>query len=459
MLYLQFLNTTIEPKIQLNPLLCARIVSMTLSQKVAFNTLIQVFSKVITVGLTLLTTILLTGYLGKEGYGNYIYVINLAIIFGALADWGTATIGVREVSKEKGNQGKILGNIFILRLLFSFLAVVLLLIVSFFLPSANFIRIASLIVFLVAIRASFTILFQSRLEMQKTAMADIATSALIFIFSWYVVQKNLGLGPLIWAVIWAAFLAVLMAGIFALKTIKYEFVLDKKILKRVLIESLPMGAILLMFTIDNKIDTVMLGSIKGSGPVGIYGLSSRVYDVLILGAAYLMNALLPVISKYADIGIWRSRLADIYQKTFDVLLLIGLAVVILIYFLAPLMIKILTQQRYQEFSDSVGVLKVASLAMFFAYFNHLTGYTIVALGKQKTYFWIASLSLGFNIIANLIFIPRFSYWGAAWVTVLTEGLVLIITSIFIFRLIKVVPSISSFPKTAIQLIKNRGKIF
>lgn len=433
---------------------------MTLSQKVAFNTAIQVASKVITVSLTLLTTILLTGYLGKEGYGEYIYVITLAILFGALADWGTVTIGVREASKEKENQGLLLANIFFLRLILSLVAAFLLFIFAFLVPSLRTaIGIASLIVILVALKASFMIVFQSRLEMHKAALADITTSFLILLFSWSVIRQGLGLGPLIWSVVWASALAALVAAVLAIKTIKYKFSLDKKIMTKIISESLPMGAILLMFTMDNKIDTVMLGLLKGSGAVGIYGVAYRIYDVIILGAAYLMNALLPVISQFFDLNRWRGKLQKIYQEAFDVLLLMGVGIVVIVWFFAPLIIRILTQQRFGEFIDSVNILRVLSLAMLVAYFNHLTGYTIVALGKQRTYFWVALTSLVFNIIVNLIFIPRFSYWGAAWMTVLTEVLVLAITLIFVFRLIGIFPSLVEFPKTILKLIKNKGKIF
>ena len=440
---------------------------MELSQKVAFNTFIQIASKIITVSFALLTTILLTGYLGKEGYGDYIYIITLAIIFGSLADWGTATIGVREVAKEKESQGKLLGNIFILRLGLSFLAIVLLFAFSLFLPIQTqnplllrkMIKIATLIVFLVAIKASFGIIFQSRLEMQRAAVADITTSLLIFFFSWYVVQKGLGLGPLVWAVVWASGVAVVIAGILALKTARYVFQIDKEIMAELIRESLPMGAILLMFTMDNKIDTVMLGAIKGSGAVGIYAIPCRIYDVLILGAAFLMNALLPVISQYSDLERWKDKLRQIYQKAFDILFLMGSAGLVFILIFAPLLVRFLTWQRFGEFGDSVTVLRILVLAMFIAYFNHLTGYTIVALGRQRPYFFVAFGALIFNVIANLIAIPRFSYYGAAGVTVLTEGLVLMITSIFIFRLLKIIPSPVEFPKTLVEIFKTRAKIF
>jgi O-antigen/teichoic acid export membrane protein len=405
---------------------------MSLARKIAFNTGVQIASKIVTVSLTLLTTILLTSYLGKEGYGAYIYVLNLIIIFGSLADWGTATIGVREVAKEENQRTKLIGNLLALRLLLSLMAMLALFIFSFWLPWAGFIRLASPIIVLVSIKAFFAILFQAQLEMQKAALADMVASLFIFIFSALVIKKGFDFGLLIWSVIWATLLSALLAAFLARKSFKYRFTLDKKIIKHLLIESLPMGAILLMFTIDNKIDTVMLGLLKGSGEVGIYGLSSRIYDVLILGAAFLMNALLPVLSNLTELK-YRPRLISLLEKTFLVIFLGGLAVALIVLLFSPFLVRVLTQKNFYQFFNSIAVLKIMALSLFIAYFNHLVGYTLVALNQQRPYFWIALGSLIFNLTANWWLIPLFSYYGAAWVTVFTEGLVLISTSALLYR--------------------------
>lgn len=435
---------------------------MSLSKKIVFNTAVQVASKTLSVFFTLLTTILLTSYLGRESFGDYIYVITLMVMFGSLADWGTATIGIRESAKQPKKQGQILANILVLRLLLSFLAAGLLIVLAFIVPlqtsNPEFLRqaiiAASLFLIFNALKSSFGIVFQVKLQMQKMAIADIATSALIFLFSWFFIQQQLGLVSLIIAYLLAIVSGLVLAACLAFKTIKFVFRFDRQIISKLIKESLPMGAILLMFTIDNKIDTVMLGAIKGSGTVGIYGIAYRVYDVLILGAAFLMNALLPVFSKWSNVSQEGNKLKQGYQKAFDVLLLMGVGVVILVWFLAPWMVQILTQQKFIEFADAVVVLRILSLAVFLAYFNHLTGYTIIALGRQRSYFFVALTALIFNVTANLFFIPRFSYYGAATVTILTEAIVLVITTIFIFRLLKFIPSFFSFPKTAVQLMKQ-----
>ena len=440
---------------------------MSLSQKIAFNTVIQIGAKIMTTIFGLLVTIFLTHYLGRDGFGDYMYVISLMIIFGALADWGTATIGVREAAQRKNNQEKILVNIIIIRLFFSLIAALMMVLTALVIPlktsNSGLLRqvivLGGLVVIFSAIKSSLFVVFQTKLQFKKQALVEISTSFILLTLSFFLVKQQAGLLSLVGAIVLANFFGMIFSIFLAKQTNKFTFQLDKEFIKRFLVEAFPMGLILLIFTIDNKIDAIMLGSIKGSGAVGIYAVASRIYDVLILGAAYLMIALLPIISRYANLERWREKLREIYQKSFDLLLFMALAMVVGLWLLAPLAVKLITQSRFLEFSETVVVLRLLALALFLAYFNHLTGYTIVALGKQRTYFFIALGALVFNISANALVIPRFSFYGAAGVTILTEGLVLLVTTIFIFRLIGLWPSPCQFPKTIIVFLKNRGKIF
>lgn len=438
------------------------------SQRVTRNTLIQIAAKAVTVIFSLVTTILLTRYLGRSGYGAYMYVFTLIVLFGGLADWGTSTIGVREAARNLDEQKKIFGQIFLLRLVFSLLASGVMILAAFIMPiktelgpdtMRKAIILGSLILFLFANRASFGVVFQTRLEIEKLAVADVVAGGLTMILSWIAISLNAGLLVLVFVVLSATLISVTIAYFLAKDFIAFSFHWDRQFLGRFFLESLPMGAVLLLFTVDNKIDTVMLGAMKGSDAVGVYSLAYKIYDVLILGAAYLMNALLPVISRFSIEEKNKSELTIIYQKAFDLLFIMGLAVVGFVYLFAPLIVELLSQTRYFEFFGAVVALRILSLALFLAYFNHLTGYTIVALGYQRPYFFIALGALVFNVIANFFVIPSWSYNGAAGVTVLTEALVLLVTNIFVFRLMKTIPSPFRWPKTLVEFAKNRGKIF
>src|SRR4030042_5069103 len=104
------------------------------AQKAAFNTVVQIFAKMITVGFGLALMILLTSHLGRDGYGDYMYILTLVVIFGSFSDWGTAIIGVREAAKNRKKQDEILINVFFIRLFLACLGSLLLIAAGYLLP-------------------------------------------------------------------------------------------------------------------------------------------------------------------------------------------------------------------------------------------------------------------------------------------------------------------------------------
>jgi O-antigen/teichoic acid export membrane protein len=197
-----------------------------------------------------------------------------------------------------------------------------------------------------------------------------------------------------------------------------------------------MGAILLLFTAVNKIDTLILALLKGNSAVGIYALTYRVYDVVILAAAYLMSSVLPLLVQEYISGRGRSKVRELLKRIAAGMGLLVLVMLATVWLAAPLIIWVLTQKRFEEFGEAVGVLRILTLAAGVAYFNHLTGYTLVALGEQKRYLKVPILALIFNVGLNFLLIPRWSYFAAAWVTVATEGLALILSTRCLYEALK-----------------------
>jgi O-antigen/teichoic acid export membrane protein len=61
-------------------------------------------------------------------------------------------------------------------------------------------------------------------------------------------------------------------------------------------------------------------------------------------------------------------------------------------------------------------------ALVFSYFGHLFGFSLISRDGQKEMMKLGMVVLFFNLVANLIAIPRLGIVGAAVVTVLTEAL-------------------------------------
>lgn len=436
---------------------------MNLSRLVAYNTLIQILGKAVTLVFGITTTALLTNYLGPVGFGEYTFALSFVAIFSSIADWGTTLIAVREASRSPESQGEIFTNVLFLRLGLSFLAMLAVWAIALFFPfsptDADFLRrlvmLASTLILIFALKTSLEIVFQTKIRMGRTAMVEFAASLLTLVFSFLIISGGGSLTLLIEGLILANILTALVAFILARQLASLNFSLSLPILRRITLEALPMGGTLILYSVYNRVDSLILQSFKGSEVVGVYGLSYRIYEVLILGAFYLMNSLLPIISQEKD----QERLKQIYQKTFDLLIMAGIVVVLGTMLLAPLAIKVIALKRVVEFGQSVPLLRILGLATLVSYLNHLTGYTIVALGKQKSYFFISFFALVFNLVLNVIFIPSFSFFAAAWITVLTESLVFVLTSILVARTINFIPNPFSFPQTAFDFLSKRGKIF
>lgn len=430
---------------------------MSLFPKVLVQTGVQVLGRGVVVLITLLTVAILTRALGTSGYGDYVFVTAVIFLFASIADWGTGIISVREAAKEERQQAKIFGNALVFRFILAvFLFAIFNVLVRVLPQFKNLVlvsTVASFLLLTLSLRTSFQIVFQTRLRFEKQALVEVFSSAAFLVFLLGVIKISSGLPFIFAALVASSVLACLLGFFLVYRLTSFVFALDKKILKTIFWEALPTGALLFLFSVYNRIDIFILKSIKGASVVGIYGLSYKIHENLVLGAAYLMSALLPIISRFAKHP--EEKLPLIYKKTFDVLVLAGILVFLVVFPFSTLIIQTIAGAT---FSPSALVLRILVFATAISYLNHLTGYTLIALGKQRVSLAVATVALFFNVALNLIVIPRFSFLGAAVVTVATEGLVFSLTSFYLAKRFNLFPSLS-FLKTVKEVILTRGKIF
>jgi len=63
------------------------------------------------------------------------------------------------------------------------------------------------------------------------------------------------------------------------------------------------------------------------------------------------------------------------------------------------------------------------------------------------------------LVLNTIFIPRYSFWAAAAVTVLTEGLIFVLTSVYLKRKYQLTISGQELKNNLFLLLKKRKSFF
>ena len=422
---------------------------------IAKNTFFQILSKVITSLIGLLTRKLLTNYLGPAGFGDYVFALTYSSLFSSIADWGTLVIGVREASKNPALRPSIFGASLVGRLILSLIAFLVAIIVFPFvgihdIPFSVIIISGVLIIFF-ALKASFGIIFETLLCMDRWLLVEVSASLFTLIFFAASVIFHLPLVSFFLSLLVATSLSCLCAFWISRTLTPINFNFSPAVLKKLLLEALPMGAALIMFTVYNRIDTVILRHYRSAAEVGLYGLAYFIYENIVLVAAYVINSAFPLLSRTGSELSERNNFRRIYQKTFDLLLILAIGAAVSTYLLSPLFVRIISSP---EFMYSSTLLKILSFSLLFSFLNHITGFGLIALGKQRLYALATLTALFFNISLNIIFVPQYGAVACALITIGTELTVHLVSLVITYRTIKFLPSWLSFPHTLFSTLEK-----
>jgi O-antigen/teichoic acid export membrane protein len=173
----------------------------------------------------------------------------------------------------------------------------------------------------------------------------------------------------------------------------------------------------LVANIYDRVDVVLLATLAGSFAVGIYSLPYRVFSTLLVIPYGLMGALLPVFS--ADAATQDTQ--QTCSRAMKFLLTTALMIVLLtMAFAGPVLLLLLGP----SYSESVIAVKVLVWAAVPAFLNFALNVLLLSAHKERAFLWTGATCTIFNIVVNLLLIPRFSYMAAAGVTIATECLLL-----------------------------------
>ncbi|PJC76737.1 hypothetical protein CO010_01920 [Candidatus Shapirobacteria bacterium CG_4_8_14_3_um_filter_39_11] len=433
---------------------------MGLKTKVFKNTVFQIAGRSLTILISLLTTAVLTRTLGVETFGDYVFITSIVLLFVGLTDFGTITIGVREASVSLEKKEKIFGSVLSLRIIISLFIFIAFNLLIYFLPQFAGLRepslIASFVILFLILRTTMQAVLQVFLRLDLASFLEVIASllALLFIgsFSLLGIKINLFWLMIFWSV---SALASGIAGLYYVKKlISFKLNFNKDDLFKIFKQASPLGVYLLVYAVyDRGIDSFFLKTFVNSEAVGFYGLAYKIHGNLIFGAAFLMNSLFPIISALKND---EERLKLIFKKAFSVLFFFGLLSLFLGTLFAPLIIRIISGAK---FVLSVNILRILLFATFFSFLNHLNGYLLISLNEQKKLLVFSLFSLILNLVLNTIFIPRYSFWAAAAVTVLTEGLIFVLTSVYLKRKYQLTISGQELKNNLFLFLKKRKSFF
>jgi len=412
---------------------------MSLTRKIAYNTVIQIVGKTITTVLSLFLVAALTRYLGVSGYGEYTTIFAYLAFFGVLADFGFFWILVREISNPKTDIDHATSNILTLRTVLGIVVYGAAYIISYLIPQYSALRagigIAAFSTLFLALNSTYVAVFQNKLRMDKAALTDVIGRAIILSLTLYLIHISSSLSLILWAYAVGNIVNLSASGWLGREYVKIRPAFDFGYWKEIFIQTLPMAVVLVLGLVYFRVDTFMLSLMRSSTDVGIYGPPYKVLEMILLLPAMFMGNVFPVVTRYIYTADERVHAA--LQKSFEFLLLLAVPVALIIIYDASPIIKIVAGYAFVVAhtippvfgvpATSVLALQILIVAACFSFISIIFGNLVMALGKQAKLIWPNVIFVFFNIGSNLIAIKYYSYIGAAATTVLTEFLVLVFT--------------------------------
>jgi len=146
--------------------------------------------------------------------------------------------------------------------------------------------------------------------------------------------------------------------------------------------------------------------------------------------AYNVSSI-PLFSKLVKekkINIFKNKI----RKDVMLVFTIGVFIALGFYFLGPIILPLVYKNTYLQ---SIQVLRIIIFALPLILLTSVFLNSIYALGKAKTVIYIFLFQLIINIGLNLYFIPRYSFFGSAYITLGGELINTLLTFIVLWRVL------------------------
>lgn len=435
-------------------LLCGRIHNIVkhITDNIAFNTLVSYAGRVISSIFALVTVGLMTRALGQERFGEYTTITAYLSMFVILADLGLQVLMTREISRGKNDSSREVSGFFTLRLISSLAFLLIGLAALALFPYSSAIKIGMAIgasgFFFLSVNQLLLGVFQKHLAMHLTALAEVLGRGVqlllvYLIYTLYIGQRTsyIQLFLFLGAMSAASLVIFVLQYYFTRKFIKIGWKVDIAHCKEILKTTWPIALSIVLTLIYFKIDTIFLSLMKPQADVGIYGVAYRVLESLIFFPAVFAGIMLPILSREAVSNLAQFRV--VFNRAFRIITIFAVPMmvggIVLAYSIANLI-------GGREFLAAGAPLQALFIATGLIFFGNLLGRAVIALDLQKKAALVYLFGVILNVALNFIFIPKYTYMGAAWTTVVTELMITVFLFWFVWKKARISLEISTIIK-------------
>lgn len=377
---------------------------------------------------------------GAEIYGNYFTLFNFSLLFNMLLDFGISNFNTRDVARRSevtsstiSRMASLKGLLAMIYVGFTMLAA---LVIGFegqqiqFLALLAFNQVlVSLILFLRSNLSGLHLFKQDSIVSVLDRLLLIlicavllwggVTSSIIKI-EWFILAQTVAYGA-------SAVVALLiLVSKIGFPRIQFDFGSYRGIIRK----SLPFAFFILLVTIYNRVDAVMLERLLDNGKesAGIYAQAFRLMDAANMFSFLFASLLLPIFSRMIGNG---ENVNSLLGTSFRLITIPALLVAVICYFYAPQILGLLYHEHIDTSAPVLSILMWSFVAISWTY---IFGTLLTANGNLRLLNITSLCGVLLNIGLNLLVIPKYGATGAAMTSLATQVLAVTIQIIAVKKL-------------------------
>jgi O-antigen/teichoic acid export membrane protein len=404
---------------------------------------VQIVGRILNLALGVVVTVVVVRTLGQHRFGQWSTLFAISDLLGYLGEFGIDKVVVRQAASEREREPEYLGTLVWLRTLLAIPVTLAFLAITLVIASDAPMRISAVVLAVLLLLpplSSLSVVFQLRVR-NDLSMLFITVNSVLWTGSAVAVAVLSG-GIVAMSVAFVGAMVLMVAiqtlAVRRLATVRIRG--SRPLWGQVAKFALPVGVALSLTFAYGRIDQVLVFQLAGASAAGIYGAMYRILTTTTFVPTAVFTTLFPILSASDP-----ARMRRLLQLAMEYLAMISLPILAFVLVAAEPVIRLLFGEDFVSGADALRVLMGAFVVICFGY---VAGSMVIVLRLQRIFVRYALLALVFNVVLNLIFVPKYGYIAAAWITLGTELLVETLALRAVFRAIGMRPS----PGKAVRIL-------
>jgi len=383
---------------------------------------LRIVGYVVGVAVSVVSAALLLRHLGVAATGEYVTVLSLVSLAGGVTEAGLAAIGVRELSTLPADLARgFFRSLCGLRLVCIAVGAVVALAFALLSGYSSTLVLGTLIAgggaVLTTSQTSYSLPLLARLRLEWVTAVEVlkqvSTAAVV-------IALVIAGAPLLafWAAtIPAGIAATALGALLIRRSMPLLPAFDRAIWARLLRRTLAYSMASAVGGVYFRLAILIMSHVASAHQTGYFGASFRIIEVLFVIPLMIVGSMLPIFARAARDD--RERLDYALGRTFDVCLLLGLAVGLSLITGATFVIGVIAGPK---FAPAAAVLRIQGLALIATFMGAVLGYALLSLGRYREVLLINLAVLVLSGVLTSVLASSYGAVGAASATTAVEVL-------------------------------------